>query len=144
MSVKLSLLTFFQWVSIFVATYAKRTLPRPPSERRGDIRLAYVCMVLCVWSPRLCVYYNLLYCDWFSLASASEYPSRVNKQDRISCRLAYVCMVPLWTYCTIWQAVPRITASPRWTNFDSLALASTARHCLASRMCECPFNPYCL
>jgi len=54
-------------------------------------------------------------------------------------RLAYVCMVPLWTYCTIWQAMPRGTAWPRLTNFDSLALASITRHRLAYVLM--PLNP---
>jgi len=87
--------------------------------------------------------------QWMILAS--EYPSRVKKQDRVSCRLASLMYV-WFHYERIAQSDKRCRARHHLASLDkfwlshSLALASCERHQLASRMCECPFkcHRFCL
>jgi len=70
------------------------------------------------------------------LALASEYHVILAREETRSCflppRLVYVCMVTLWTYCTIWHAMPRGTASPRLSWPTSTLLHSCPPRGIAS------------
>jgi len=130
-----------------------RSAHHPRGEaRRSSHRLAYVCMVLRVrmaWRRFKLIKRGVSCRDEHSLEFSVQWLAK--KQDQVSSRLAsLMCMVPLWTYCTIWQAMPRARhrlASPRLTYFDSLALTCTLVHRtalprLTSSMCECPLLQY--